>query len=146
MRGGERHVDVAGLADRLAAVERLGDRELAGALLQDPRDPEEVLRPLRGRDLGPAVLESVAGRLDGERDVLLPRLRDLEELLLARRGDRREPLARARLDLLAADEEAVALPDLDDVARLGGGRVLPVERDRGSRLALLDLSHQSMVK
>ena len=35
---------------------------------------------------------------------------------------------RARLDLLAADEEAVPLSDLDDVARLRRRRVLPLER------------------
>ena len=43
----ERHVDVARLLDRLAGVHRLEDRELARALLEDPGDPEEVLRPLR---------------------------------------------------------------------------------------------------
>ena len=46
VRGGERQVDVARLLDRLAAVERLEHRELARALLQQPRDPEQVLRAL----------------------------------------------------------------------------------------------------
>ena len=60
---------------------------------------------------------------------------DLGELLLGRRRDRVEPLARLRLDELAADEEAVALLELDDVARLGRGRVLPLgqRRDGGVR-------------
>jgi hypothetical protein len=40
-RGG--HVDVAGLADRLAVVERLEHGELAGPLLQQPGDAVEVL-------------------------------------------------------------------------------------------------------
>ena len=47
VRRGEREVDVARLLDRLAAVERLRYRELPGALLEDARDPEEQLRPLR---------------------------------------------------------------------------------------------------
>ena len=127
MRRGERDVDVARLADRLAAVERLGDRELARALLDETRDPEEVLRALGRRELRPAVLERVARRVDCERDVLLARERDLEERLLRRGRDGREPLLRARLDLLAADEEPVPLADLDDVARLGRRRVLPLE-------------------
>ena len=84
--------------------------------------------------------------LDREADVLLARLRDLEERLLGRRRDRREPLARPRLDLLAADEEPVPLADLDDVARLGRGRVLPLEGRGKARRALLDLRHQSIVK
>src|SRR5207302_2939780 len=46
VRGREWHVDVARFADRLAAVERLEDRELARALLEEPRDPEEILRAL----------------------------------------------------------------------------------------------------
>ena len=49
VRRGEREVDVARLADRLAAVERLEHGELARALLQDPRDAEEVLRALARR-------------------------------------------------------------------------------------------------
>ena len=97
VRRRERQVDVAGLADRLAAVQRFEDGELARALLQDARDPEEVLRALRRRDRRPAVLESVAGRLDGEVDLLGSRLPDLGERLLARRVDRRRrsPSARA---------------------------------------------------
>ena len=146
MSGREREVDVARLADRLAAVERLRDGELARALLEDARDAEEVLRALRGRELRPAVLERVARRADREVDVLRARLRDLEQVLLGRGRDRLEPLARARLHLLAADEEAVPLADLDDVARLGRRRVLPLEERRDGRLALLDLRHQSIVK
>ena len=147
VRRGERQVDVARLADRLAAVERLGHGELARALLEDARDTEEVLRALRGRDLAPAVLEraeraAVTARLD----VLRPGERELEQLLLRRRRDRRERLTRPRLDLLAADEQAVALADLDDVARLRRRRVLPLERRRYGGGPLLDLGHQSMVK
>ncbi len=51
-----------------------------------------------------------------------------------------------RLHLLAADEEPVTLADLDDVARLGRRRVLPLERSGNGRGAFLDLGHQSIVK
>ena len=49
MGGGERDVDVARLADRLAAVERLDDRQLARALLDQARDAEQVLAALERR-------------------------------------------------------------------------------------------------
>ena len=56
VRGRERDVDVAGLLDRLAVVDRLEHRELAGALLQDPRDPVQVLGPLGARHRAPDPL------------------------------------------------------------------------------------------
>jgi hypothetical protein len=46
VRSGQREIDVARLLDRLAAVERLGDGQLAAPLLEDAGDPEQVLRPL----------------------------------------------------------------------------------------------------
>ena len=49
VRGGGRDVDVARLLDRLAVVDRLQHRDLAGPLLDDPRDPEEVLARARPR-------------------------------------------------------------------------------------------------
>ena len=146
MRGGERDVDVTRLADGLAAVERLGHSELACALLDQAREPEEILRALRRRERRPAVLEGVACGVDREADVLLSSQCDLEELLLGRRRDGWEPLVRPRLDLHPADEEPIALTDLHDVTRLGRGRVLPLEGRRDAGRALLDLRHQSMVK
>ena len=129
VRRGERHVDVATLLDRLAGVHRFEDGELARALLHDPRDPEQVLgtltagqgRPTTGcRPVArpgrpcrcPAGVAfatwartcSVAGSTVGER-----------------------PAVR-RLDLAAADEQAVALLERDDVAGLGGRRILPRDR------------------
>ena len=130
VRGREREVDVARLLDRLAAVERLRDRELARALLDQARDPEQVLRPLGRAQRRPAVLERAARRLHREVDVAGAGERHLGEVLLGRGRGRREPLARSRRDLLAADEEAVALLERDDVARLGRGGVLPLERRR----------------
>ena len=98
VRGGERQIDVARLLDRLAAVERLGDRELAASLLKDAGDAEEVLRPLGRPQLGPGA-EALAGGRDGRVDVLRAGLGDLGKRLLGRRRDRREPLARPRLDI-----------------------------------------------
>jgi hypothetical protein len=53
VRGRQRDVDVAGLPERLAAVERLDDRELARALLDQPGDPEQVLGALESGQRGP---------------------------------------------------------------------------------------------
>src|SRR5206468_5476097 len=88
----QRQVYVARLADRLAAVQRLEHRELARPLLQEPRDPEEVLRPLGARERRPAVLVGVARGLNGELHLRLARLADLRERFLARRVDRRVAL------------------------------------------------------
>jgi hypothetical protein len=140
--GREREVDVAGFADRLPSVQRLEHGELARSLLQDPRDPEEVLRPFRGPKVGPAVRERVAGSADREVDVLGACLRDLRERLLARRIERGVALAGARLHELTADVQAVAVGDRDDVARFGRRRIRPVA-GRGRRAALaLDLAHR----
>jgi hypothetical protein len=49
VRGRQRDVDVAGLAQRLAAIERLADRQLSRALLDQSRDPEQVLAALAVR-------------------------------------------------------------------------------------------------
>ena len=89
VRCGERNVDVARLLDRLAAVHRLEHGELARALLEDARDPEQVLGALRAGERRPAVLERVARRSDGAVDLLGRRLRDLGQRLLGRRADRR---------------------------------------------------------
>ena len=61
VRGRERHVDVAALLDRLARVHRLEDRELAAPLLHDPRDPEQVLRPLAARQAAPRAAAGTYG-------------------------------------------------------------------------------------
>ena len=96
VRRGERQVDVARLLDRLAAVERLQHGELARALLQQPRDPEQVLRALGRAQRRPAVLERRARGGDGGVDVLRARLPDLGERLLVGRRDRRVRLRRRR--------------------------------------------------
>ena len=125
VRRGERHVDVARLLDGLAAVERLEHGELAAALLQDARDAEQVLGALAAGQRAPVALERAARDADGLVDVLDGCARDLRERLFRRRIDRREPLAAARRDFLAADEQPVARLELDDVAGLRRRRVFP---------------------
>ena len=137
--GGEREVDVARLLDRLAAVQRLEDGELARALLEDARDAEEVLRALGARERRPAVGVGGARGGDGAADVLGRGLTDGRERLLVAGGDRLVRLG--RLEPLAADEVAVAVADVDDVARLGRACVRPVGGDVDLALRLVDLSH-----
>src|SRR5438128_7491353 len=138
MRGGEREIDVARLLDRLAAVERFEHGELARTLLQDARDPEEVLRALRAGQLGPGVRERAARCCDGAIDVLNGGLADRRERLLVARRDRLVRLR--RLDPFAADEVAVALAQRDDVARLRRGRIRPVLRNGRAVLFAIELS------
>src|SRR5439155_24909838 len=124
--------------DRLADVRRLQHRELARALLEDARDPEEVLGALGAREPGPAVLERLARGRDGEADLLICRLADLRERLLAGRVDRR--VALLRLQPLPADEVAVALAELDDLPRLRRACILPPGRNGRAILLSLELS------
>src|SRR5438309_1494735 len=140
VRRRERQVDVARLADGLAAVQRLDDRELARALLEDARDPEEVLRALARTELRPPLGVRLARGLHRAIDIGLPRLRDLGERLLACRIDGRVALVRERLEELAADVEPVAILEVHDLARLGSGRVLPRGRYRRGLAAARDLA------
>ena len=86
VRRRQRDVDVAGLLDRLAVVDRLQHGELAAALLDDPGDPEEVLAPLPARHPAPDPVVGPAGGPDGRVDVGLVGLGDLGEHLLGRPG------------------------------------------------------------
>ena len=61
MRGGERDVDVARFPQRLAAVHRLDDRQLARALLDQAGDPEQVLGALEVRERRPLRLRGARG-------------------------------------------------------------------------------------
>ena len=107
VRRGQRDVDVARLPDRLAVVERLQDGELAGALLQDAGDPEQVLAAVRGTHGPPDAGEGSAGGGDGTVDVGLARHRGTGERLAGRRLDQEALLAGGGLGCLAVDEEPV---------------------------------------
>ena len=128
MVGGERHVDVAALLDRLARVHRFEDGELARALLEDPRDAEQVLGALPARQLAPGPALGAAGGADGLVDIDRAGARDLGQRLLGRRVDRDERVTAGGRHGPPVDEQAVALLERDDVARLGGRRVLPWDR------------------
>src|SRR4029453_7244680 len=82
-----------------------------------------------------------AGGARGKGGVRLAGRRDLGQRLLAGRVERREVFARPRLDELAADVEAVAVLQRDDVSRLGGGRVIPAGRNRRAVLTPFEVSH-----
>ena len=109
VRRGERQVDVARLLDRLAAVERLQHRELARALCEQPRDAEQVLRPLGGPQRRPPPSNAARAAATAASTSASPAWRDLGQRLLGGRVDRREALARARRDELAAHEQAVGV-------------------------------------
>jgi hypothetical protein len=130
--GGERHVDVARLADRLAAVERLHDRQLAGALLDQARDAEQVLPALQPRQRRPARLGAVGG-VDGAAEVAGPGERHLGHRLLGRWVERRHARAVERLAEVAVDEQPVGVAEPDVLGRLGRGRVIPDDARAGAR-------------
>src|SRR5207244_12655571 len=105
------------------------------------RDAEEILGPLRPWERRPAVLERVARDLDRAAHLLGRRLADDGERLLARGGDRLVGLA--GLQPFAPDVVAIALVEMDDLARLGRGRVVPARRDeRALPLLPLQLSQR----
>ena len=149
VRRGERHVDVAALLDRLSGVHALDDGELPRALLHDPRDPVEVLRPLTARQLRPARPMRLLCRGDGATDVRLRRVGDLRQRLLGRGVDDGERLPWLRRAELVPDEEAVLGLDPDVIGRLRRGGVLPrvlarceaPRGRRGPRLGLLRERH-----
>ena len=128
VRGGEGHVHVAAFADGLAAVHALDDGELAGLLLQQPRDAVDVLGAFGGGHLRPHRVVGLAGGLHGGVHIGLPRLGDARELLLVGGVDGVEVLPALGLHPLAVDEELVLLVDPDVVGALGGWCECPVGR------------------
>ena len=122
---GQRHVDVAALLDRLAGVHRLDHGELAGALLDDPRDAVQVLGALAAGEPRPGGRVSATGGRHRTVDIGLRGSCDLGQPLLGSRVDDVEGgLGPARHEAVV-DEEPVLRADLDVVGRLGGGGVLP---------------------
>ena len=116
VRRGQRDVDVAGFLDRLAVVEALQHRELAGPLLQQPGDPVQVLGPLGAGHRPPDALVGGARGGNGAVDVGLARVGDLRQRLLGGRVHGRElPPVGSRHEL-AVDEQPVFRRDRHDVA------------------------------
>jgi hypothetical protein len=124
VRGGQRYVHVARLADRLAVVDRLQHRELAGALLQKPCDAVQVLRAVPAGQVAPDRLVRLAGGGHGTVHIGRSGRDDLGEHVLGGRVDGLEPAAIGGLDELAADEQPVRGADVHNGRGLRRGRVL----------------------
>jgi hypothetical protein len=127
VRGGERHVHVAAFADGLAAVHAFDDGELAGLLLQQPRDAVDVLGAFGRGHLAPHCVVGLACGFHGGVHIGLVGLGDARDLLLVGGVDGVEVLAALGLHPLAVDEELVLGVDLDVVLGLGCGGEGPVE-------------------
>ena len=104
MRCRHRYIEVPRLLDRLATIQRLRDGKLPRTILQQPRDAEEILRPLPARQLAPDVIIRRLRRLIRRIDIGGTRLRDLGQLALVGRIDGVEILPRLRCDELSVDE------------------------------------------
>src|SRR5262249_5192718 len=124
---GERQVDVTRLLDRLAALERLEGGELAPPLPPQARDAEEGLRRRGAGEPRPAAGVRGAGGGDRASDLGRARLADGRKRLLVAGSDGLVRLG--RLEPLAVHEVAVAVGQVDDVARLGRARIRPIARD-----------------
>jgi hypothetical protein len=125
VRRRQRHVDIAGLADRLAAVHGLEAGQLARALLDDARDAVEVARAIGARHRSPHVVECAPRRGHRAVDVGRRGVADLAEHLLGGGVHRRQRPAIRGWSELAVDVEPVARGDLEVVGRFGGRRVPP---------------------
>ena len=105
MAGDEGNVDVAGLADRLAVVDRLQNRQKTLALLHVAGERIEMLRAFEARERRPFGL-SLASRRDRGVDVLRSALRHARDALAARGIEDIEQVGWFRKD--AVDEMAEA--------------------------------------
>ena len=123
MRGGHRQVEVARLLDRLAAVEGFRHGELAGAVLEQAGDAEEILASLLARQHRPGG-EGLGGGGVGGIDIGGVGEGDLAELGPVARGDGVEVFLRLRRGELAVDEQSVARRD-EGLGRLRGGVEFP---------------------
>ena len=142
MCGSHRHIEIARLLDRLATIQRLGDGEFPGAVLQQPGDPEEIFRSLGSREPAPR-LESGGRGLIGRIDIGRPCQRDFRQLLLVAGADRIEVFASPGGDEFAVDEEAVSFLD-ESVSGFRRGIVFPEiteEKFAGGRAGGLSGGH-----
>jgi hypothetical protein len=120
VRGDQRQVDVARLADRLAVVQRFQHGQLARAFLKDAGDPEQVLGALGAGQRRPRY-ERAPRRRHGPIHVLRAGHRHLGQDLLGGRVDRLEDVLAG--GELTVDEQAVRRRDLDDRTGFGSGRI-----------------------
>lgn len=106
-RGTVAHVGL-GHGDGLAVVQRLDGSEEVHVLLKLDREVDEQLAALLRSDFPPLALEGLAGRSDGNVDILLGGLVDGANDLLGGGVDDLESLAVDTLDELVVDEPAGA--------------------------------------
>ena len=104
----ERQVGRGGLADRLAIIPGLGQRQKIEILLHAVGDLVENDRAFGDAGASPGILGGVRG-VERDFNVLLVRTRDLAKQLAVHRREILEILAGARFDPFASDEVAVAL-------------------------------------
>lgn len=117
----ERNVGVESLADRLAVVPRLGERDRFEVLLDAVGDLVENHGTLGGRGFAPCRRGGVGG-VECEFDVLFGAPGDLGERLAGHGGDILEVLPLHRCHPLAADPVVVTgLEGHDGVGRAGAG-------------------------
>ena len=139
MPGNKRDIDVTRLADRLAIVHGLEDREEALTLLDMTRDGIEIFGALMSRQFGP-LAEGAACGLDRRVDILGRTLRDLGQHGVVGRIDHGKGLAAFDAGELAVDEMAEPLgvdlkPVLNVSVALRSGAIFHGAKD------VLDLSH-----
>ncbi|GAA2925547.1 hypothetical protein GCM10011428_48070 [Streptomyces violaceus] len=112
---GQRDVGGQGLADRLAVLPGLGDRDLLEVFFQAVRDPVEDAGAFRGGRAAPPVGRPVRG-VQGEFDVGGGGAGHLTEDLAGHGGRVLEVAALDRGDEVTADEVVVAPGEVDDAA------------------------------
>ena len=138
MRGDERKVDIAALADGFAAVEGFNDRQIAHLFLQETGNAEKVFATFTASHLAPGFFVGAAGGFDRLVHIGRGTLRDFGVLLLRGGVDRGEIFARRWFDELAADEEVVARADFDVRLDFRGWRVVPASVE-----AQLSVAHRN---
>ena len=113
---GQRDVGGQGLADRLPVLPGLGHGQHLAVGIDHVGDAVQDGGPLGQRGLSPGVLGGV-GRIEGQLDVVGPRLRDRGEGLARGRALVLRVLARHWRNPVTPDEVLVAGLDLDDARR-----------------------------
>ena len=118
MRGGQRDVDVARLADRFATVERLQAGKLTRALQKDPSETIDVTCTLLARHRTPHLLLGPACRTHRTINILVTSMRHPCQNLLGSRVDGLEGFLAPRLDEFPVNEQAILVIDLEVVGIL----------------------------
>jgi hypothetical protein len=98
------YINILGHAEGLAVVEGLDSGEKVGILEEQVGKLDKKLAAVLGCLLPPGPVEGLAGRLDGNVNILLAGLLDLCDNLFCGRVDNVESLAINRLDELVVDE------------------------------------------